>query len=91
MKEIGANYKRTTPVGCYGENAWGLCDLHGNVWEWCQDKFAPGSEYRVLRGGSFANGPADCRSAFRYGRLPEERSGSIGVRLVLSAGVGNGQ
>ena len=43
------------------------------------------------RGGSFANGPADCRSAFRYGRPPEDRSGSIGVRLVLSARVENGR
>ena len=79
------------PVGLLKPNAWGLYDMHGNVWEWCQDKFASGSELRVLRGGSFSNGPADCRSAFRYGRPPEDRSGSFGVRLVLSAGVGNGR
>lgn len=81
----------THPVGLLKPNAWGLYDMHGNVWEWCQDTFAPGGELRVLRGGSFANGPADCRSAFRYGRLPEERSGSIGVRLVLPAGAENGR
>ena len=45
----------------------------------------------VLRGGAFSNGPADCRSAFRYGRPPEDRSGSFGVRLVLSAGIENGR
>lgn len=79
------------PVGLLKPNAWGLYDMHGNVWEWCQDKFAPGSELRVLRGGSFANGPADCRSAFRYGRSPEDRSSSFGVRLVLPAGAENGR
>ena len=79
------------PVGLLKPNVWGLYDMHGNVWEWCQDKFAPGSELRVLRGGSFAHGPADCRSAFRYGRSPEDRSSSFGVRLVLPAGAENGR
>jgi formylglycine-generating enzyme required for sulfatase activity len=78
-------------VGLLKPNAWGLYDMHGNVWEWCQDKFASGGERRVLRGGSFANGPADCRSAFRYGRSPEDRSSSFGVRLVLPAGAENGR
>ena len=81
----------THPVGLLKPNAWGLYDMHGNVWEWCQDTFAPGGERRVLRGGAFANGPADCRSAFRYGRSPEDRSSSFGVRLVLPAGAENGR
>ncbi len=81
----------THPVGLLKPNAWGLYDMHGNVWEWCRDTFAPGGERRVLRGGAFANGPADCRSAFRYGRSPEDRSSSFGVRLVLPAGAENGR
>jgi uncharacterized protein (TIGR02996 family) len=71
---------RTTTVGRYPPNAYGLYDLHGNVWEWCSDWY--GSDYyddgrkrdpdgpdngfgRVLRGGSWCNPARDCRSALR--------------------------
>ena len=72
----------TTPVGYFKvANAFGLYDMHGNVWEWCEDKWhnnyagAPtdGSvwlngekDYSPLRGGSWAFSPYDCRSAIRY-------------------------
>src|SRR5262249_43603259 len=56
------------PVGRLGANAWGLYDLHGNVWEWCADRY--GQNQRVLRGGSWDNQASLCRAAYRYGADP---------------------
>ncbi len=74
--------KKTHPVGQQRPNPWGLCDMHGNVWQWCNDiydknyyKVSPdkkprgpdsGKEY-VLRGGSWKSSADECRSAYRRG------------------------
>lgn len=76
-------YKTTAPVRSYRPNAWGLYDMHGNVWEWCSDWMAAYptqetpdpkgpdvGEYRVLRGGSWDMGAGACRSASRSGCEP---------------------
>lgn len=86
---------RPTPVGSYAPNAWGLFDLHGNVWEWCQDELCPyadgpesdpvgscASELRVIRGGSWTFNADSARCAVRYSHRPGDRGPSLGLRLV---------
>ena len=98
----GEHREETTPVNQFeGANAFGLCDMHGNVWEWCQDhwhssyKGAPtdgsawieggSSERRILRGGSWDFNPWDCRSACRDLDEPGIDYSDYGFRVVCSA------
>ncbi len=92
----GEYRERTAPVGSLPANDWGLHEMHGNVWEWCEDAFGeypnhatdsrpltlPDSSLRVLRGGSWSNDPSYCRSACRVRGEPEDRSISVGFRLA---------
>ena len=92
--------ERTAPVSRYPANAWGLYDMHGNVWEWCSDWFAPYPEEfkiknpagppegleKVCRGGAWLNEEKLCRSAYRSKRTVSNRSNSVGFRLCLDKG-----
>jgi formylglycine-generating enzyme required for sulfatase activity/serine/threonine protein kinase len=85
----GADKETTVEVGSYPANPWGLHDMHGNVWEWCQDYYGPYDKIanlkdpfqstkqfyasRVLRGGSCRYFARHCRSASRHGVTPDYR------------------
>jgi formylglycine-generating enzyme len=97
-KMKGPYLRRTCPVGSYPPNAFGLYDLHGQVWEWCSDWFdteyyarspaddppgpAQGTE-RTIRGGCWDGKAAVCRTAYRIGYASEYTHRYVGVRVVL--------
>ncbi len=78
----GKYLQRTTRVGAYPSNKSGLCDMHGNVCQWCADLYAPGGSARVFRGGSWFGGVSFCQAAFRGGSAPSERRNGLGFRLA---------
>ena len=97
--QSSVNRRRTTPVGSFKPNGFGLYDMHGNVWEWCVDVFhdsyngAPangsawgdGQGLRVLRGGSWLSSVEALRSALRQRGDVELEAATIGFRVVTVA------
>jgi formylglycine-generating enzyme required for sulfatase activity/predicted Ser/Thr protein kinase len=93
----GEYRRRPTPVGSFAASDFGLYDMHGNVWEWCEDNYSrdyyeqstlrdpPGSSagsLKVTRGGSWYDYPGRCRSAGRESTSPTRASPYQGFRVV---------
>ena len=74
----------TAPVGSFTPNGYGLFDMAGNVWEWCQDWFNSDQKYRVCRGGNWDYGYNSLRVALRGYYGPDDRSFAYGFRCVVS-------
>jgi len=95
----GIDRGHPTPVGSFPPNAWGLYDMHGNVWEWTEDWHCPypdgpvtnpveacKAEKRVIRGGSWFFDANSARCGLRYDHRPQDRGFSLGFRLVRESG-----
>jgi formylglycine-generating enzyme required for sulfatase activity len=89
--------QKTTPTGTFPLNAWGLADMHGNVWEWTADWYGPypegaaanidprgpaSGEKRVIRGGSWFFDANSARCALRYTHAPQDKGFSLGFRVA---------
>ncbi len=92
----GNSGRRTHVVGRKKPNAWGLCDMYGNVWEWCRDMYEgeqlPGGSDpevtkrawdRAVRGAGWSTGYWFCRSAYRAGSVPDDRGDRHGFRVAM--------
>ncbi|MDR2495041.1 MAG: SUMF1/EgtB/PvdO family nonheme iron enzyme [Spirochaetaceae bacterium] len=91
--QTGVYRERTTPAGSFKPNDWGLYDMHGNVYEWCWDRYGPytdddaltvSTDHRIIRGGSWYSAPRYLRSGNRAQAAPDARAYYMGFRVARS-------
>ena len=95
VERTAAGDGQTMAVGSFAPNAWGLHDMHGNVWEWTEDDYCPytagpavdpsprcNAPLKVIRGGSWYFAADSARCALRYTHRPQDRGFSLGFRVV---------
>ena len=88
-------YFHTAPIGSFEPNAWGIYDMHGNIWEWCWDWWAPfeastlvdphgplAGTHKAERGGCWEVGPEMCRQAYRHYVEPDQKRSYLGFRIA---------
>lgn len=80
--ECSASAEGPAVVGSYAPNAYGLYDMSGNVWQWTSTCYDKNCTQRVLRGGSWLDGPAALKISFRGGSIPTARLPAYGFRLL---------
>jgi serine/threonine protein kinase len=77
-------FSKTSPVGTFTPNSFGLYDMGGNVWQWCDDKYDYAHDWRVLRGASWVDRvPDSLLSSSRSGNAPDARDDGSGFRVVV--------
>ena len=93
-ESCGAYRQATTPVGSFSPNAFGLYDMHGNVWEWSADRWLKRTQvsraadtprdWRALRGGSWSDAPGNIRAATRTGNAVDVLNRLFGLRVCCT-------
>jgi formylglycine-generating enzyme required for sulfatase activity len=80
----GKYLERPTRVSAYPPNKLGLCDMHGNVWQWCDNLYYPKNTASnpMIRGGSWDTPGSFCRAAYHFGFVPSDRADRLGFRLA---------
>jgi formylglycine-generating enzyme required for sulfatase activity len=81
IDSVHDKFRISAPVGSFEPNAWGLCDMHGNVWEWTAGDF--NRDRKTIRGGSWWDRPFRATSASRLGYRPWQRVYNVGFRVII--------
>jgi formylglycine-generating enzyme required for sulfatase activity len=85
MADYSDGYARTSPVGSFGTNRFGLFDMGGNAWQWCEDFYNGRCGARVLRGGAWSSGREEACSSCREYDMPSVRMNNFGFRVILAS------